>query len=728
MTRNNKSHSDNSSSHKHHHNARKNRKCSKDTDSDSCSDSSEYDSESSSEKSNTKTSKMSKGKLQKTIASLYPSKYMKKRAKNTEKYENKQKKKLKSNKNKNKKKRIIESETETDDSDYETDDDEPEYDDNESDDNESDEDESDDDESDEDESDDDESNEDESDDDIQYGSKKKSKKTNSDIINVLLGMGLMVDANSSIEYVDEDKDTECNSDDEHTFMKETYMKNQSKNKHSTTSLSTLNSAPTSPKKCKVEIVEDNVEIQYTELAETKQNLLEQLKTKPTNKILINAIKECKKSINKLVKRSRNKNAKLYHKLINNDNKTETNEIDYFKKKLSNKEQQRITAELTEINECINIDKPYRISLLNANIPPKFKAIAMQKLNILRTMEPGDSEYYKIKQWVDGFMRIPFGKYMNLSISINDGIDKCHNFMEKSKQTLDDCVFGLNDAKLQIMQLLGQWISNPQALGSAIAIKGPMGTGKTTLVKEGISQILGREFTLIALGGTGDSSFLEGHSYTYEGSNWGKIVQIIIDSKCMNPVIYFDELDKISDTPRGEEIIGILTHLTDTSQNNEFHDKYFSEVNFDLSKCLFIFSYNDESKINPILRDRMYCIQTKGYETKDKIIIARNHLLPKIQEQVRFRAEDIIIPDETIEYIITNTSLTHSEAGVRNLKRCFEIIYTKINLFRLLKPDTLLFHKDMDIKVEFPFTVSKKHVDILIKGEDGITQSMMAMYV
>ena len=199
-------------------------------------------------------------------------------------------------------------------------------------------------------------------------------------------------------------------------------------------------------------------------------------------------------------------------------------------------------------------------------------------------------------------------------------------MYNAYDTLNKCVYGLNDAKMQIMQMAGQWISNPSAMGTAIAIKGPMGTGKTTLVKDGISKILGREFAFIALGGTGDSSFLEGHSYTYEGSTWGKIVQILIESKCMNPVIYFDELDKVSDTPKGEEIIGILTHLTDTSQNSEFHDKYFADVNFDLSKCLFIFSYNDESKVNPILKDRMYSIQTKGYEQKEKITIARNYLL------------------------------------------------------------------------------------------------------
>jgi ATP-dependent Lon protease len=301
-------------------------------------------------------------------------------------------------------------------------------------------------------------------------------------------------------------------------------------------------------------------------------------------------------------------------------------------------------------------------------------------------------------------------------------------MENAKNRLDNCVYGLDDAKIQIMQFIGQWISNPTAIGSAIAIKGPMGTGKTTLVKEGISKILGREFAFITLGGTGDSSFLEGHSYTYEGSSWGKIVQILIDSKCMNPVIYFDELDKISDTPRGEEIVGILTHLTDTSQNNEFHDKYFSEIDFDLSKCLFIFSYNDEDKVNPILKDRMYRIQTKGYETKEKVIISKKYLLPKIRDQVNFKEEDVILPDETLEYIASNKELTKNESGVRNLKRCLEIIHTKLNLFRLVKSDTELFKKDIDMKVTFPFTVSIDHVNKLIKNDVHQNQSFLAMYV
>jgi ATP-dependent Lon protease len=271
-----------------------------------------------------------------------------------------------------------------------------------------------------------------------------------------------------------------------------------------------------------------------------------------------------------------------------------------------------------------------MTLLESNIPVQFKAAAMKKINSLRYMEPGSGEFYKIKNWVDTFMKIPFNKYEGLPITIEDGVDKCHDFMENAQKTLNDSVYGLDDAKIQIMQMLGQLIINPKSIGTAISIYGPPGTGKTTLFKDGISKILNRPFAFIALGGATDSSYLEGHGYTYEGSTWGKIVQILIESKCMNPVIYFDELDKISDTPRGEEIIGILTHLTDTTQNSQFHDKYFAEISFDLSKCLFIFSYNDETKINPILKDRMYTIKTKGYSIKEKTIIANNYLLMKVK--------------------------------------------------------------------------------------------------
>jgi ATP-dependent Lon protease len=398
----------------------------------------------------------------------------------------------------------------------------------------------------------------------------------------------------------------------------------------------------------------------------------------------------------------------------------------FYEKMDPENQKKIIKELREINKITRIEKPYRITLLESSIPVQFKSAAMKKINSLRYMEPGSGEFYKIKNWVDTFMRIPFTYQQNLPITIEDGVDKCHEFMANAQKVLDQAVYGLNDAKMQIMQMLGQLITNPKAIGTAIAIHGPPGTGKTSLVKEGISKILNRPFAFIALGGATDSSFLEGHGYTYEGSTWGKIVQILIDSKCMNPVIYFDELDKISETPKGEEIAGILTHLTDTSQNSQFHDKYFAEINFDLSKCLFIFSYNDESKVNPILKDRMYRIKTKGYVSKEKTAIANNYLLPRIREQVKFSNEDIIVSNEVIAHIIDNHC--NKEDGVRNLKRCLEIIYTKLNLYRLMKPGSNLFENEMSLKVEFPFNVTKEIVDKLIKKEQENSSALWSMYV
>ncbi len=529
------------------------------------------------------------------------------------------------------------------------------------------------------------------------------------------------------------------SGDEQTFMKETFepigLGLTPSNSNMSLSESVVSKKTKQEKKKKTDEISDTmsevVDIgeKYNEIIELKKHLIEKLKQKPNNTIIKKALKQCEQSIVKLIKNARSKNAKVYEELINYaDMQENIDEFGYFKKKLSNKEQLKIMNDLAGINKFMYVEKPYRLSLLQSNIPPKFKAIAIQRLNQLNMMEPGEAEYFKLKNWVDNFMRIPFGVYKNLSINMNDGLEKCSEYVVQAKKQLDNCVFGLNSAKLQIMQMVGQWISNPGSMGTAIAIHGPMGSGKTTLVKDGISKILGREFAFIALGGCGDSSFLEGHSYTYEGSTWGKIVQIIIESKCMNPVIYFDELDKVSDTARGQEIIGILTHLTDTSQNSQFRDKYFSEIELDLSKCLFIFSYNDESLVNPILKDRMYRIVTKGYDLKEKLIIARNYMLPKIREQVGFGPDDIIINDDVLSHIISNQA--KGEEGVRNLKRTLEIIHTKLNLYRLVKPESSgIFEKDLGLKVSFPHTLTRKDVDTLVKVEEGINISVLnSMYI
>lgn len=472
------------------------------------------------------------------------------------------------------------------------------------------------------------------------------------------------------------------------------------------------------------------EKEYSETMNEIKKLVEMRKNKGNNamikqfeKMVGATEKHNKKKEMAKQKKLKTKNMSKFRKMLREKNVM--NDFKYFKE-LDYEKQNMILMKLKEVNEFSNVEKPYRLSLIESDIPIEFKSVALKKINVLQYMDPGSGEYYKIKQWVDTFMRIPFSITNKLPVSIADGRDSCSDFMENAKKTLDECVYGLNDAKMQIMQFVGQWIANPDCVGSAIAIKGPPGTGKTTLIKEGISKILNRPFSFIALGGATDSSFLEGHSYTYEGSTWGKIVDILLQSKTMNPVIYFDELDKISDTPKGEEITGILTHLTDTTQNSQFHDKYFSNIDFDLSKVLFIFSYNEESKVNPILKDRMYRIHTKGYDTKEKYVIANDYLIPKIEKNVNFEKGKIIIPEETLSYIINE--YTEKEKGVRNLKRCLEILYTKINLYTLMKPDSKLFDGEEVIKIEYPFTITESIVKKLIKKNDSGSKIPFGLYL
>jgi ATP-dependent Lon protease len=471
--------------------------------------------------------------------------------------------------------------------------------------------------------------------------------------------------------------------------------------------------------------ESDEEVEPTNKIKVDTPILSQLKEllnkNPKDKSIQKCIETYESDVRKKEKKERERNCRIFKHVIKD--KQKFNDYDYYEK-MDIVQQKKIIKELKLINENRKNEKPYRLSILESDMPIEFKSLALSKVNCLHSMDQSASEYYKIKAWIDQFMKIPFGKYNKLPISIDDGVEKCHEFMSKAQKTLNDNVYGLNDAKMQIMQLLGQFITNPNAIGSAVAIHGPPGTGKTSLVQNALSEILGRPFAFIPLGGATDSSFLEGHSYTYEGSTYGKIVQILIDSKCMNPIIYFDELDKISDSPRGEEIIGILTHLIDTTQNSHFNDKYFTELSFDLSKCLFIFSYNDENKINPVLKDRMYRIQTKGYSLKQKITIASNYLLPKIREQVKFSSDDIIITDSIIQCIIEN--YCNKEDGVRTLKRSLEIIFTKLNLYRLMRSDTNLFEEDMSIKVSFPFTVTRVVVDKLIKKAE-INPSFFMLY-
>jgi endopeptidase La len=318
---------------------------------------------------------------------------------------------------------------------------------------------------------------------------------------------------------------------------------------------------------------------------------------------------------------------------------------------------------------------------------------------------------------------------------NNNVSK---YLQQSSQTLDNAIYGQQEAKNEIKRIISQWI-NGDMTGYCLGFEGPPGTGKTTIAKQGISECLkdnnsSRPFSFIALGGSSNGSTLEGHNYTYLGSTHGKIVDILIESKCMNPIIYIDELDKISNTENGKELIGILTHLTDSSQNEHFNDKYFAGIDFDLSKVLFIFSYNDYSKLDKILADRIHRIKFNYMSTNDKVIIMNNYLIPKLLKEVGL-INIINFDVDIIKYIIYNYTM---EGGVRKLKeRIFEIIrqinlnllsdnnyLNKLEEKNLLKNDKIMLNREMvDEIFEKKIKLLQKTIDV--KSKIGLVNGLYA---
>ena len=360
--------------------------------------------------------------------------------------------------------------------------------------------------------------------------------------------------------------------------------------------------------------------------------------------------------------------------IEKEEETEDDPRDNYYKKLDEKDKKYIDDIENQIKEIDGIKEevPLKYKIIQSSMDIALKKYALGKINHLSTMSRDSGEYAKLHNYINGLIQLPIGKYIN---ALEDKKD-INVFLENVKKNLDKCVFGHEETKTQIMILLAKWFSNPSSKGMVIGIEGPMGNGKTTLCKEGICKSLGLPFGFVSLGGINDGSHLVGFDYTYDGSRCGKIADILMKTKCMNPVLYFDELDKVSTTKYGDEIINTLIHLTDSSQNDSFHDKYFSNIDFDLSKCLIIFSYNDENLINPILRDRMVTIKTSGYSLQDKIQIGKNYLIPQILANYGFEKSDLVFDDEVLSFIINETS---EEKGVRNFKRSIDNIVGHFNL-------------------------------------------------
>ena len=420
-------------------------------------------------------------------------------------------------------------------------------------------------------------------------------------------------------------------------------------------------------------------------------------------------------------------------------------LDTSKKNLENEEK--------EILKITDSDIPYDKRILLLNTTDEVKAKCMEKFKALKSNFQGDP---KAQSWLDGLLRIPFGKYCDNEIInfksdfikktnetnlfsdndidyyinnlklidnsnplINEWLDYKSNkkqFIKDIRSNLDSAVYGHKEAKIQLERLFAQWV-NGETKGAILGLQGPPGTGKTSLAKNGLSKCLKdkngkpRPFTLLPIGGSVNGSTLVGHGYSYVGSTWGRIADILMISGCMNPIIFIDEVDKISNTEHGREITSILTHLTDATQNDEFEDKYFAGIKLDLSKALIVLSFNDPDLIDPILKDRITIIETHPLSIREKIVIINDYMLPEICKDVGFNKSEIIMSESIIKYIIETYT---NEAGVRKVKEKIVEIIRDINLNR--------FHSD---EYQLPFTITEEYIKKLFENKPKVRVKKLA---
>lgn len=396
------------------------------------------------------------------------------------------------------------------------------------------------------------------------------------------------------------------------------------------------------------------------------------------------------------------------------------QIDQFKSLTEVKQKQMIEA-LEKKSSASAAEQPLMFKILSMSLPTETQAMVLNKYNNLQGLDPGSGEYFKLRAWLEKLTSVPFGLYKDIPVKLEDGTDACGAFMDRARRCMVDAIYGQEEAKLQILQFIASKIANPGARGMSLLLVGPPGIGKTSLIKNGIAKALDWPFQFISLGGDSDATTYTGHQLVYESSHCGKIVNSFVAAKSMSMVLMFDELDKISGTPKGEEVQNMLIHLTDPVQNGDFEDKYLSGVPIDLSKVMFVFSGNDITKIDRVLLDRMIVIELQGYSSKEKLAIAEQYLVPAALKEVNL-TEKVGISSEVLQHVIEEYA--KEEKGVRQLKRCVEGIIQKINMLRIFNSKDLPFHiKDFSL----PFVVKKEHIQLFLKKKESGDESFRALY-
>ena len=326
--------------------------------------------------------------------------------------------------------------------------------------------------------------------------------------------------------------------------------------------------------------------------------------------------------------------------------------------------------------------PLKLRLLAANLPQDVKRKILQRLEKQRdTVYNGEA--IKYTTWVESMIAASSLKAL-VPLTLEQAQLMTH--LLAARQHLDAVFSGHRTAKQAILERFFNWLKRPLLPQRPLALKGCPGNGKTSLIKDGLAAIMGRPFSFIALGGALDSSYLLGHAYTYEGSCQGRLADALVSANCKNPVILFDELDKCSTTPKGEEIVNALLHVTDGTQNSAIRDRYLAGLDVDVSQALLIFSFNDEKKVSPVLLDRLQVVPTDEFSTADQVKIVRSYLLPKVLVEHGLPASYLRISTDGCKEAVECYRKT---GGVRLLRSALEQVVAKVCIFDETQGEELL---------------------------------------
>jgi ATP-dependent Lon protease len=314
-------------------------------------------------------------------------------------------------------------------------------------------------------------------------------------------------------------------------------------------------------------------------------------------------------------------------------------------------------------QCVtHPDMPLRLRVLQSHLP---ESVRMQIFEELRS-----APHEKYMQWVRRAIQLPCGV-----VSVPYALTSPTEAVAAARATMDAAVTGFDELKTEVLKLVCQSALNGASTSAyGIGLEGEPGTGKTHFVRTALAPALQRPMVSIQLGGATDVSYLLGMLYTYEGAREGRIASGLIEAGCCNPVVYFDEVDKISDTDRGRELASALIHLIDPSSNTEIRDRYFHGIDIDVSKCTFVFSYNNASRVSPILLDRIRRFRVATPTMAQRCDVLKRHIVPRVTKRL---CTDVSISDEGVAYLAKVCA-----QGAEGMRGAEQAVYDTLSLAQL----------------------------------------------